>query len=456
MNDLIREARLFMGLRAAVLAVFSLFLLAAAGVVTGMIEIDRQVDTIARIAPQQAADVKAISDWVSHDKDAGNAAYYTFHTTWDPPSSLAFAALGARDVSPFVLRVRALGLEAQLYEGEIGNPEALLPGRFDFAFVLVYLAPLFAILLFHDLRSGEREAGRLRSLEAAAGNEVRLWGARVAIRLAALFLALALPFAAGAAVSGVSAWKIGAVLSLVLGYVAFWTVLCLVVGRVTRGSMANAMTLAATWLVLTIVAPAVGHVAINAAVPLRQGMELSLQQRSAVHGAWDIPKAQTMQAFFKTHPEWAGTAPVTTPFHWKWYFAFHQVGDQSVAGMARAYHDGILARATLSERIGLLLPGVGVQLALHRLADTDPAAQMAYQDRVRAFHGELRRFYYPYVFDTRPFGAADFAKAPVFKPRPDGGALPWGPLVALFVITLAVASIGLVRHRRSDSGPSQR
>ena len=35
---------------------------------------------------------------------------------------------------------------------------------------LVYLTPLFAILLFHDLRSGEREAGRLRSLEAAAGD----------------------------------------------------------------------------------------------------------------------------------------------------------------------------------------------------------------------------------------------------------------------------------------------
>lgn len=451
MNDLIREARLFLGLRAAVLAIVGLFLLAAAGVTAGLVEVARQADTIARIAPQQAADVQAVAAWVSRDKDPGNAGYYTFHTTWDPPSDLAFAALGARDVAPYVLRVRALGLEAQLYEGEIANPEALLPGRFDFAFVLVYLAPLFAILLLHDLRSGEREAGRLRALEAAAGDGRRLWTARVAIRMAALVLALAIPFLAGAMIAGAAAWKVGAAVLLILGYVAFWTALCLAIGRMTRSSLANAMTLAAAWLVLTIITPAIGHVAINSAVPLRQGMELSLQQRTAVHQAWDIPKSETMQAFFATHPEWSGTAPVTAPFHWKWYFAFHQVGDQSVAGMARAYQAGILERAAWSERLGHLLPGVATQLALHRLADTDPAAQMAYLDRVRAFHAELRRFYYPYIFNETPFGAEDFAKAPGFRPRPDGAVLPASLLAALMIATLVVAVVGLLRSRRAEA-----
>lgn len=428
MNDLIREARLFLGLRAAVLAVVGLFALSAAGVAAGLIEVGRQIDTIDRIAPQQAADVQAISDWVSKKKDPGDAAYYTFHATWDPPSDLAFAALGARDVAPYVLRVRALGLEAQLYEGEIGNPEALLPGRFDFAFVLVYLMPLFAILLFHDLRSGEREARRLQSLEATAGDARRLWTARVAVRVVALFLALALPLLAGALVGGTALWKAGAALLLILAYVSLWTALCLVVGRVARSSLANAMTLAATWLLLTIVGPAVGHVAINTAVPLRQGMELSLQQRDAVNRAWDIPKSKTMDAFFASHPEWADTAPLPPAFHWKWYFAFHQVGDESVAGMARAYREGILKRAAWSERLGLALPGVAVQVALHRLADTDPAAQIAYQDHIRAFHAQLRRFYYAYLFNDRPFDAADFGRTPAFAPRAERGGLPAAPV----------------------------
>jgi ABC-2 type transport system permease protein len=448
MTDFVREARLFLSLRSALLAITGLFLLASAGVGAGLAETARQRDVIARIGPQQVEDVQAIADWVSRDKDAGSAAYYTFHATWDPPSDLAFAALGGRDVAPYVLRVRALGLEAQLYEGEIGNPEAALPGRFDFAFVLVYLAPLFVILLFHDLRSGEREAGRLGSLEAAAGSTRRLWAARIAVRELALFAALAVPFLIGGLVAGTAGWKVATVLALLVAYLGFWTVLSLVVARAARSSLANAMSLAAVWLVLTLILPAVGHVAINAATPLRQGMELSLLQRTAVHRAWDIPRSQTMEAFFRTHPEWSGTSPVTTPFHWKWYFAFHQVGDQSVADLAQDYRAGVLRRAALSEQLGHLLPGVAVQVALHRLADTDPHAQMAYLDHIRSYHAELRHFYYPYIFDEAPFDRDDFARAPGFRARAEGSSWPGSLVAGLVFVTLLVAALGLLRARR--------
>ena len=81
-----------------------------------------------------------------------------------------------RDVSPSIQRVRALGLEAKIYDGDTFNPELAISGRFDFAFVLVFLAPpLFVIALFHDLVSGEREAGRLRMLQALTGGGVPFW-----------------------------------------------------------------------------------------------------------------------------------------------------------------------------------------------------------------------------------------------------------------------------------------
>lgn len=449
MNSLLREARFLLSLRSAVLAIACLFLLAAVAVGAGLSEIARQEATILRIGPQQEADVAAIAAWASRGRDPGDAAYYTFHATWDPPSDLAFAAIGTRDVSPYVLRVRALGLEAQLYEGEIGNPEAALPGRFDFAFVLVYLAPLFVILLFHDLRSGEREAGRLRALEASVGSTFGFWGARVAVRAAGLFLALAIPFLIGAVVAETAAWKIAAVLAVTLAYLSFWIVLCIVVARTMRGSLANAMILAAAWMTLTLIVPAIGHVAINSAVPLRQGMELGVKQRTAVHRAWDIPKSETMDAFFRTHPEWKDTAALTEAFHWKWYFAFHQVGDETAGDLARRYHDGVLKRAAWSERLGLVTPGVATQLALHRLAATDPAAQIAYQDRVRAFHGQLRRFYYSYLFTNRPFDRADFDRAPAFQPAASGGSWPGMLLTGVVLMTGLVGGFGLLRSRRA-------
>jgi ABC-2 type transport system permease protein len=165
------ELRLFLRQRVALPALLLMALLASAAVAAGLSEIARQHDAIARIQPQQAEDVAAIAKWVSKEGDAGNAAYYTFHATWDAPSTLAFAAVGQRDIAPYILRVRALGLEGQLYESENYNAELALPGRFDWAFVLTYLAPLFLVVLLHDLKSGEREAGRMGLLSAMTQQE---------------------------------------------------------------------------------------------------------------------------------------------------------------------------------------------------------------------------------------------------------------------------------------------
>lgn len=39
-----------------------------------------------------------------------------------------------------------------------------------------------------------------------------------------------------------------------------------------------------------------------------------LAQRQAVHGAWDLPREDTMQRFFQTHPQWQHTAPLQQVF----------------------------------------------------------------------------------------------------------------------------------------------
>jgi ABC-2 type transport system permease protein len=406
------EARLFLRQRLALPALLLMAILSIFSVWAGMTEMSRQRDIIARIQPQQAADVASIAKWVSKEGDAGNAAYYTFHATWDAPSALAFAAIGQRDVAPYILRVRALGLEAQLYESENYNAELALPGRFDWAFVLTYIAPLLVIILLHDLKSGEREAGRFNLLAAMARSERGLWRRRIVLRLGALWLMLVLPFAGGAMISGAHIGGIAIFFLVSAAYLVFWTLLCLWIGSRGWSSVTNAATLAASWLVLTLILPAMAHLAINMVVPVRQGVELTLAQREKIHGGWDRPKAETMQAFFKVHPEWKDTKPVEGGFHWKWYYAFQHLGDLAAGDQAKAYRAGLERRDSLTVRTGALLPAVGVQTLLHRVAKTDMRAGLAYQDRIRIYHERLRRFYYPYLFNETPFREADFAKTP--------------------------------------------
>ncbi|WP_338759049.1 DUF3526 domain-containing protein [Massilia sp. METH4] len=447
MSWLAFELRLILRSRLSTAALALLLLLASLAVWSGMHEVERQRQTIARLAPLHEQDVAALAARYPNGKDAGNAAYYTFYNTWDAPSDAAFLALGLRDVAPYVLRIRALGLQAQLYEGETFNPEVALPGRFDFAFVLIYLAPLFAIALLHDLVSGERQSGRLRLLQAMPGAG-RLWRRRVGLRYALLFAGLALPVCAGAALSGMGLAATLVVLAVAAAYLAFWTGVSLLVATRRWRSVTNATALMGAWALLTLVLPTLANVALGRAIPVHQGVDLMLAQRQTVHGAWEVPRAETMRKFVATHPEWKDRAEVAGRFHWKWYFAFHQVGDESVAGAVRAYRDGLQARQGWTERLGWLLPGVGAQAVLHRLADTDLPAQLAYQDAIAAFHERIRKFYYPYLFNDRPFGTADFDRRPAFVPRVPGGAPPWLDAAVLMLLAGGVLAAGLARLGR--------
>lgn len=415
------ELRLFLRQRIALPALLLMAVLSGASVWAGLAEVARQKDVISRIQPRQASDETAIAAWAGKEGDAGNAAYYTFHATWDAPSSLAFAALGMRDVAPFVLRVRALPIEGQINESENYNAELALPGRFDWAFVLTYLAPLLLIALLHDLFSGEREAGRAVLLDVMARSPRGLWFRRIVLRASLLLLALMLPFIAGAALSGAGAAATALIAGIAAAYFLFWIALCLVVGRMKLGSLANAASLAVVWLAITLVLPGLALLAVNHAIPVQQGVELTLAQREAVHGGWDKPKDATMQAFLRDYPEWKDKAAFKGGFHWKWYFAFHYLGDRSVANKVKSYRSGLEARDAWTRRIGFVLPSVGVQVAIHRLAHTDLGAQLAYQDRIRTFHAALRHFYYPYIFNETPFRAEDFAKAPRWQGRSGEG-----------------------------------
>lgn len=414
MTLFLHEVRLLFRQRLIMVAIALLGLLTVAALAAGAAEVARQRAAIAAIPAAQAEDIGAIAAWVAPKKDAGSAAYYSFHATWDPPAPLAFAALGMRDVAPYILRVRALGLEAQIYDGDTFNPELALAGRCDFAFVLVFLSPLFVIALFHDLVSGEREAGRQRTLEALPRGGAALWRRRTALRLALLWAVLALPFSIAAVLEGVGAGSILLVLVVIAAYLLFWIALAALVGRLRWSSVANAATLAAAWLVLVLIVPTLANVLINQAIPVDQGAEIALAQREAVNRAWDIPREATMRRFYAAHPAWADSPPLGPQFHYKWYFAFHQNGDESVAPRVRAYRAGLERRDAAGRALGWLLPSVGVQALLTRLANTDLAGQLAYQDRIRAFHTRLRIFYYGYLFHDRPFGKADFDRSPKF------------------------------------------
>jgi ABC-2 type transport system permease protein len=77
-----------------------------------------------------------------------------------------------------------------------------------------------------------------------------------------------------------------------------------------------------------------------------------------------------------------------------------------------------------------------LNVLLHRMAATDLPAQLEYQSRIEGFHDGLREFYYAYLFEKRPFAAADYSKAPRFSPSVPAGTVDILSLTALALLAL--------------------
>ncbi len=407
-----RELRFLARDRGALLWIALAFLLSAAATGFGIAEVREQRATIAALLDEDASDR---ADAIARQEDWGGAAYAAFHLTYAPPSDFAFAALGQRDTAPWLHRVRMLALEGQIHEADTKNPDFGLIGRFDFAFLAAAVAPLLLILLLHDLRGGERVAGRLDLLVATAGKPSRLWLARAGVRFAGLTLALLLPFWIGAAIEGAGLATVLAATAMVIGALLIWWLIIEAIGRLRAAPAVVLTALLAIWLMLALLVPAMSRAAIEAATPVPDGAEILMLQREAVNDAWDIPKEATMTPFLARHPEWKSLADVKKPFEWKWYYAFQQVGDMRAEPIVNAYREGRLARDRAAASAAFLSPTALVERGFERLAETDMQAMIAYEDKVRAFHGKLRAFHYPLLFRDPPYNPATLARLPRYE-----------------------------------------
>ena len=94
-----------------------------------------------------------------------------------PPTALATLAVGQSDLLPSYVKMTSDAKETVLATTELENPQRLLTGRFDLAFVLIYLYPLLILALTFNLLSSEKEQ-RYPGARAVAASVVGTVGLR--------------------------------------------------------------------------------------------------------------------------------------------------------------------------------------------------------------------------------------------------------------------------------------
>ena len=397
-------------LRWLVLIAFSLSTIA---LLIGALTISHQKDMVLRLeAAVTAEQLLTIKD----KTDPGDIAYNLFHLTFDPPTDLAFIALGQRNERPWLHRLRMLALEGQIHETNDSNPEILILGQLDFTFFLSVLVPLIIISLLFDIEGRERREGRYELICAASPLGSRVFHIRAAVRSLLLSAAIILPLIAAAISNDLTILAFLSVLGLIFFQIVLWVIFCRIVTYIIPEAVTAALSLVTLWLLFTVLTPIIGKTAVENSLPVPNGGTILLTQRETVNAAWDLPKETTMDAFIHIYPEWKAQATIHRPFEWKWYYAFQEMGDQAAQPKSWALYQGMTDRHEAMALVALLSPALFIERAMTELAGTDVLQHLRYVQCARAFHADLRHFYYPYLFNEKAMSENDLAQLPEFEP----------------------------------------
>ncbi|WP_299991482.1 DUF3526 domain-containing protein [uncultured Pontibacter sp.] len=420
------------------------------GIYYGTTEINRQQENIAALDVLTEQNIEELKAKYPNGTDAGDIGYYHATFAVNHPDSWASLSLGQRDVNPYYIKLRLLNLQSQLYDTENINPLKVLSGNFDLAFVLVYLFPLLIIGLCFNILSVEKEQGTLPLLLSQPIGLPLIVGAKLTFRMM-LVLGMALLLSVVAMVWGQVSpdMRVAFWLGVVVLYCLFWFGVAFVVAALQKNSAFNAVTLLGVWLLLTIIIPALLNVYIAVKQPMPQALELTIKQREVVHGGWDKPKRETMDKFFALYPQWTDTTEIQGRFAWRWYYAFHHLGDVAVADLALDYQEGLQARHQLVEQLNVWSVPVNVQTIFNAMAGSDLPSYVSFLQSATQYHDSLREFYYPFLFNQVNFTNADYANEPrhSFTSSPDFATVHAG-LYKLALSVLLVFAVGMLLFRR--------
>lgn len=363
------------------------------------------------------------------------------------PTALTPLAVGQSDLYPSYYKVTSRSRLTFLDADEIENPGNLLAGRFDVAFVVVYLFPLLILALSFNLLAAEREAGTLGLVLSHPVPLSRLLWAKVLARgsiLGSIAVGLAV---AGVAVSG-EVWNRATPalfllwIAVVLSYGTIWFGLALLVNLSRRNAATCALMLAGLWLGLVLLIPTSLNVLINARYPVPSRVELITAMRTASNEA-SARGSALLARYFEDHPELgrANDSAALNDFQARSYLVARSV-DSAVQPVLARFDRQLQGQQRLVDRFRFASPALLAQDALSDLSGTGPARYRAFRSQVERFHSAWAAFFVPRILAQQLVDLDQLRRAPTWQWHEES-ASDVARRVALPLTALLLVALGL-------------
>ena len=373
-----------------------------------------------------------------------------------PPAPLSVLAVGQSDLYPSHFKITAQSKSTWSNSEEIENPVNLLAGRFDMAFVVVFLMPICILAVSYNLLSGERENGTLAMLLSQGVPLSKLVWGKIAARfflvtgLVLSFSLLALFLGGVTAQSGAQIVQWALLVSL---YSAFWFALAGLVNVWGKNSASNAMTLLACWLGLVLLVPSLVGVAASEMYPVPSRLELIQASRQAAADAAS-QRDGIMARYYEDHPELAPkTRQTGAPNAYLRFYATQELVARCTDPLLARYDEQLAKQQNVVNRFRFLSPAIVTQEAINDLAGTGSARYRKFSQQANEFHDDYRDYFRPKAFAEIKLTSSDYDAMPRFEWREEtageigGRVLP--AIVALLGGTLALSALVFAFARRN-------
>ena len=381
------------------------------------------------------------------------------HTAVLTPGPLTALTVGQSDLLPYYYDVNIYTNESSFQQnGEVESPLNLMVGRFDLAFVVVYLLPLLVLALSFNVLSEEREQGTLALTLSQPVSARGVVAAKLAFRaLVVVGMVLAVSLA-GVLLAG-DFGAPGRILlwcAAVVTYALFWFVLAAWVNSLRRSSAWNATALVGAWLVLVVVLPAAINIAAGLLHPLPSRVQMITAQREASNEAVNR-RSELLARYLEDHPEMAEGVVADEPGLGALAWAATDAVNRRLEEVT-AEHDARRAeQSALVRRYRFLSPALLAQEVLIDAAGTGDARFAGFQSQVRIFAERWREFFVPAIVAGEQMDASVLSRVPQFRLTDEASsdvtrraAVPLGVLGALLILVAAGAGVGLGRVRGAD------
>lgn len=374
------------------------------------------------------------------------------------PGPLAELAIGSADLRPRKAEISALGRADDMFRFyEIDNPALLALGRFDLAFVVVYLMPLLILGLSYSVLSADRESGTLGLLLAQPITAAQLAWARISLRAVAVTAAVVGGGLLGWMVFSSKPSSVQVLPRLLMWsgvvviYAGFWAALAALVAARNRGSDSNALVLLSTWVMITLLLPALVTITAQTVNPTPSRMAYISAARAAENEA-NARGQQLLKGYLMDHPELeAVTNSAVAPFV-KTFVLVQQQVEATTAPITDEFAAKLEAQLRTANALAYLSPASLAQRALSELAGTSLARQRRFENDAKSLRQTWFELLEEPLIAGRRLSVSEFSELPrpVFAETPLATvvrviALPLG---AILVYTFVVVLIARRRFRR--------